>query len=184
MCSYLCIATDRTVPVAPWTWWELPILGLFLSLFFLFLLLRIFALHNKQTSLNPEEVVFAGCMCMVMQPCWKLSFRVPSVISACSGCWEMQVANMSFQLGVLWDVGLDHGNQLQPHLEVSSPPPFSSRFISPSCGLSVDHNDGIGSSQSTAMALLSKWINPAWFGCNFALFKEQILNKILRVIHI
>jgi len=31
---------------------------------------------------------------------------------------------------------------------------------------------------------ISKCINCGWFDCNFSLFKEQFLNKILRVIHV
>lgn len=96
-------------------------LCLFLGLFFHFLLLR-FSLCR----INGHHIARRGgaCRlheCMVMQTCRISSFRVPCIISISeySGCWEMQVANMSCEFSGFWQAVLDPGNQLQPHVEVS-----------------------------------------------------------------
>lgn len=81
-----------------------------------------------------------------------------------SGCWKMEVVNLSCQFSAFFGIhfSIMVTNQLQRHLELSllhSHPHFSflsSCFISPSCGLSmaVDHNGAIALSQITGMMLL------------------------------
>lgn len=134
---------------------------------------------------------------MVLQTCRIASSRVPCIISisTCSGSWKMQVANMSCQfsmfLGIQFWIMVT--NQLQSHLELSFLYflflffPFF-LFHLPKLWLKHGHgsqccNCFIPNHWDDAIGL-SKRTNSGWLDCNFALFKEQLPNKILRVIKI
>lgn len=71
----------------------------------------------------------------VMQTCTTASCRVPCTISIStySGCWKVQVANMSWQFSMFFGIQfwIMVTNQLQPHLELSFLcfPPLSFPFL-------------------------------------------------------